>query len=196
MGQKGAAWCSCDQNPWSKHPRSHGLVELPCISSYYLLAHNHQCLQICALRFAILLIKKYKSTPVPEFPIVYFERSKALLLWFDIFAIIPPRREAKQRNPTSSCATWVRPSMVMARLWFYFPKLNAGWWFGTWILFSHDCWESHHPNWRSYFSEGFFPPPTRNEYWNRKSIWKISGEIVSFMSIFPHHFPCLIWEKL
>ena len=31
----------------------------------------------------------------------------------------------------------------------------AGWWFGTWILFSQKYWESHHPNWRSYFSDGW-----------------------------------------
>ena len=31
----------------------------------------------------------------------------------------------------------------------------AGWWFGTSILFSHDYWESHHPTWLSYFSEGW-----------------------------------------
>ena len=29
----------------------------------------------------------------------------------------------------------------------------AGWWFGTWILFSI-YWECHHPNWLSYSSEG------------------------------------------
>ena len=32
---------------------------------------------------------------------------------------------------------------------------GSGWWFGTSILFSHINWEFHHPNWLSYFSEGW-----------------------------------------
>ena len=31
----------------------------------------------------------------------------------------------------------------------------SGWWFGTSILFSQKYWVSNHPNWRSYFSEGW-----------------------------------------
>ena len=31
---------------------------------------------------------------------------------------------------------------------------NAGWWFGTWILWLSLYWECHRPNWLSYFSEG------------------------------------------
>ena len=34
-------------------------------------------------------------------------------------------------------------------------KTQPDWWFGTSILFSHDYWECHHPNWLSYFSEGW-----------------------------------------
>ena len=35
-------------------------------------------------------------------------------------------------------------------IWGFFDPTNiTGWWFGTWILFSHDYWESHHPNWRT-----------------------------------------------
>ena len=34
------------------------------------------------------------------------------------------------------------------------------WWFGTWLLFSQIYWECLHPNWLSYFSEGFSQPPT------------------------------------
>ena len=33
--------------------------------------------------------------------------------------------------------------------------LMSGWWFGT---FFPIYWECHHPNWLSYFSEGFKPP--------------------------------------
>ena len=32
---------------------------------------------------------------------------------------------------------------------------HTGWWFGTSILFSQKYWESNHPNWLSYFSEGW-----------------------------------------
>ena len=38
----------------------------------------------------------------------------------------------------------------------------TGWWFGTSILCSQKYWESHHPNWLSYFSEGFKPPTSYN----------------------------------
>ena len=31
----------------------------------------------------------------------------------------------------------------------------TGWWFGTSIAFSHDYWVANHPNWLSYFSEGW-----------------------------------------
>ena len=33
--------------------------------------------------------------------------------------------------------------------------LITGWWFGTFGLFSHSYWVSNHPNWLSYFSEGW-----------------------------------------
>ena len=35
--------------------------------------------------------------------------------------------------------------------------MYSGWWFGCHLLFSHILGCIHHPNWRSYFSEGFFP---------------------------------------
>ena len=38
-------------------------------------------------------------------------------------------------------------------------------WLVVWLpflAFSHFCWECHHPNWLSYFSEGF-KPPTRGK---------------------------------
>ena len=31
-----------------------------------------------------------------------------------------------------------------------------------WILFSHSYWVSNHPNWLSYFSEGFKPPTSKS----------------------------------
>ena len=38
-------------------------------------------------------------------------------------------------------------------------------WLVVWlpsILFSHDYWKFHHPNWLSYFSEGFKPPTSQD----------------------------------
>ena len=40
---------------------------------------------------------------------------------------------------------------------FWAPSSIAGWWFGTCFYFPI-YWESNHPNWLSYFSEGFKPP--------------------------------------
>ena len=34
----------------------------------------------------------------------------------------------------------------------------SGWWFGCHELYFPIYWECHHPNWLSYFSEGFKPP--------------------------------------
>ena len=33
---------------------------------------------------------------------------------------------------------------------------SSGWWFGTWLLFSHSVGNDH-PNWLSYFAEGLKP---------------------------------------
>ena len=48
----------------------------------------------------------------------------------------------------------------------------TGWWFGCHFLHFPIYWEFHHPNWLSYFSEGF-KPPTRwiNEFLSAFS-WK------------------------
>ena len=43
-------------------------------------------------------------------------------------------------------------------------RILTGWWFGTSILFSHKNWECHHPNWLSYFSEGW-PWPANQIWW-------------------------------
>ena len=38
----------------------------------------------------------------------------------------------------------------------------SGWWFGTWILFFHNIWECHHPNWRTHiFQRGRY---TTNQF--------------------------------
>ena len=36
------------------------------------------------------------------------------------------------------------------------PKWKTGWWFGTFFIFPYIG--NNHPNWLSYFSEGFKPP--------------------------------------
>ena len=42
--------------------------------------------------------------------------------------------------------------------WIVINITIAVWWFGTLILWFSIYWECHHPNWLSYFSEGFKPP--------------------------------------
>ena len=39
-------------------------------------------------------------------------------------------------------------------------KLPSGWWFGTFFIFPYIG--NNHPNWLSYFSEGFKPPTSHN----------------------------------
>ena len=40
----------------------------------------------------------------------------------------------------------------------------TGWWFGTFFIFPYNYWEFHHPNWFSYFSEGWvYHQPVQND---------------------------------
>ena len=55
-----------------------------------------------------------------------------------------------------------------------FPHFPAGWWFGTWLVFSHSVGDNHR-NWRSYVS-GVLKPPTSIWIWLK---WH-------FSHIFPH----------
>ena len=41
----------------------------------------------------------------------------------------------------------------------------SDWWFGTWLVWLSIYWESHHPNWFSYFSEGLKPPTSQYVLW-------------------------------
>ena len=69
------------------------------------------------------------------------------------------------------CHKWGYPEMVTPlQTWMiwgkpYFRKppyhYKSGWWFGTFFIFPYIG--NNHPNWLSYFSEGF-KPPTSN-YW-------------------------------
>ena len=69
----------------------------------------------------------------------------------------------------SRCHCWRLDGVFMAKSWenidedplFWMLELygllvkKAGWWFGCHFLFSQKYWECHHPNWLSYFSEGW-----------------------------------------
>ena len=66
-------------------------------------------------------------------------------------------------------------------------KMSTGWWFGTFCIFPYIG--NNHPNWLSYFSEGFKPPTSQK---NRGSV------LVMIPSILPilirredHSTPCL-----
>ena len=41
-----------------------------------------------------------------------------------------------------------------------FSQLSTGWWFGTFFIFPYIG--NNHPNWLSYFSEGFKPPTSQS----------------------------------
>ena len=49
-------------------------------------------------------------------------------------------------------------------------KLSSGWWFGCHQFYFPIYWESHHPNWLSYFSEGL-KPPTRSSFQILRTHW-------------------------
>ena len=43
----------------------------------------------------------------------------------------------------------------------FWETYKTGWWFGTFFIFPYI--RNHHPNWLSYFSEGFKPPTRKDE---------------------------------
>ena len=65
---------------------------------------------------------------------------------------------------------------------FHIPKPLTdltGWWFWTWLLFSH--WECRHPNWLSYFSEGWLNHQPANFCVVQ---WLINGLLIWYLSIY------------
>ena len=82
-----------------------------------------------------------------------------IIWWESAWEAVPDVSSVPLEKPTGSGfvkrAGWGR---VWNSVW---TEKSSGWWFGTSILFSHINWECHHPNWLSYFSEGWKKPPTR-----------------------------------
>ena len=63
---------------------------------------------------------------------------------------IPNSPCARSRADRSDLLTLTPSSLAIKN-----SRTDPGWWFGISILFSQKYWECHHPNWRSYFSEGW-----------------------------------------
>ena len=63
----------------------------------------------------------------------------------------------RHRKSVNEMEVFPAVAMVASRVNPIKTSLITGWWFGTSILFSHDYWECHHPNWRtpSFFRTGW-----------------------------------------
>ena len=84
----------------------------------------------------------------------------------NMYCTSPDKKEyhvgAKLHPNTYTISKWVDQATSNRSLWCHGHTIS-GWWFGTFSIFPYIG--NNHPNWRSYFSEGF-KPPTRYGHWS------------------------------